>query len=326
MTAGARVLALALATLAAACASRLDPGDVVGRGTVEAREVTVRSEAGGRVVAVRFEEGKRVSEGEEIVRLDRDELDARARVAEASRDAVLARLALLRDGARPQEAAESRSAVDKARAALKRAEDARQRATQLFAVGSMSEEKRQEAEASARIARDELAAVEQRLSLVLAGPREHEVQGLEANLREAEAQVNLLGVQAARTSIKAPFAGTVTRKSVEVGEVITPGTSLCTVTDLGDLRVKVYLSEQQLAGVSVDQAVTIRPEAAAGKTAAGRVLSIASAAEFLPRDVETPEDRAFQVFAVKVAVGDPIPEIKPGMNVAVTFARDKQGT
>jgi multidrug resistance efflux pump len=83
------------------------------------------------------------------------------------------------------------------------------------------------------------------------------VQALEANLREAEARSALIGVQLDRTAIHAPFAGTITRKSVELGEVITSGTPVCTLTDLGDLKVKVYLPERDLSAVNVNQAVEI---------------------------------------------------------------------
>jgi HlyD family secretion protein len=319
MMAIVRPFVVALALAVAACSRGGSTGTLVARGTVEGREVTIRTEAGGRVVAAAFEEGDAVDGGAELVRLDRGELEARSLGAEASRDAVRAKLDLLRDGARPQETSQAKSAIEKARAELKRAEDERANSEQLARIGSVPQDRLREADTRARVARAEATAAEQRLSVLVEGPRAHEVQALEANLREAEAQVRLIGVQLDRTVIRAPFAGTVTRKSVELGEVVTSGTAVCTVTDLRDLKVKVYLPERHLSAVNINQPVEIAVDGAGVREATGRVRSIASTAEFLPKNVETADDRAFQVFAVRVAVDAPAADIKPGMNVSVRF-------
>jgi multidrug resistance efflux pump len=320
-----RAAAGALALALTRCSSGGPPATVVVRGTVEGRDITVRSETAGRVVTARTEEGDTVQAGQELVRLDQQELEARLVAAQAGRDAVRARLELLRGGTRPQEMEQARSEVDKARAALKRAEDDRQRAADLFKLGSIAEDKLRAAEAGARIAAADLRAAEQRLSLLHAGPRPEELTALEANLREAEAQIGLIQVQLDRAVIRSPIGGVVTRKAIELGEVVTPGTVICTVTDPVDLKVTVYLSQRQLAGVHVNQTVDIRSEVAPEKAMAGRVRSIAATAEFVPRDVDTPEDRALEVFAVRVGVREAAPEIKPGLGVSVSFRPDGRG-
>ena len=312
-----------LAPLLVAACTAGDAAPPSVRGTIEAREVTVRSEVGGRITAVRVEEGDRVAAGQILVSLDREELEARLAAAKASQDVARARLSVLRQGSRHQEVAEARSAVDKAKTLLAHAEEERQRTHHLLELGSTSTEGYRRAETDALSARAELAAAEQRLSLIAEGPRAADVEGLEASLREAAAQVSLLQLQADKSDVKAPFAGVVTRRSVEFGEVASPGSPLCVVTDLTDLKVRVFVTERQLAAVKLHQEVDVRLEAWPDKRLVGHVLSIASASEFIPKDVETAEDRTFKVFAVRVGVTDPSGLAKPGTAAQVVIPSDE---
>jgi multidrug resistance efflux pump len=83
------------------------------------------------------------------------------------------------------------------------------------------------------------------------------------------------------------------------------------------LWVKVYVPETDLARVRVGQNATVNVDGMKGRTFSGRVGQIASQAEFLPRNVQTPDDREHQVFGVKVYVDNPGAVLKSGMSATV---------
>ena len=128
-----------------------------------------------------------------------------------------------------------------------------------------------------------------------------------------------LQVQLDRYTVRAPFAGVVTRVPVRVGEIASPGETLAAVADLGHLKLTLYVLERDLASVVVGQSVAVTADPFPGRTFSGVVTSINSSAEFTPRNVQTQRDRLNLVFGVKVRVDNPGGALKPGMPVDATF-------
>jgi multidrug resistance efflux pump len=83
------------------------------------------------------------------------------------------------------------------------------------------------------------------------------------------------------------------------------------------LWVRVYVPETELAQVRLNQAAQVRVDGLGGRVFNGKVGQIAAQAEFLPRNVQTVEDRDHQVFAVKVDVDNPQGVLKSGMSASV---------
>jgi HlyD family secretion protein len=80
-----------------------------------------------------------------------------------------------------------------------------------------------------------------------------------------------------------------------------------------DVWLKVYVPERDIGRVKVGQAAAIRIDAYSDRTFDGRVTYISPKAEFTPKNVQTKEERATQMFAVKVAAVTPDGSLKPGM-------------
>ena len=112
----APVLLLALACVAAACRSRADEGPLRASGYVEATEVRVAPEVGGRIVELKVEEGSRVAAGAVIARLDTTDAEIALRKTLAERAQAAAQLRLLQAGARPEDIRQARAQEASAKA------------------------------------------------------------------------------------------------------------------------------------------------------------------------------------------------------------------
>ena len=124
-----------------------------------------------------------------------------------------------------------------------------------------------------------------------------EVQGYEIQLARLEDQL-------AKCRIVAPVSGTVLTRYAETGEFVTLGKPLFKVADLDQMYVRAYFSSAQLSGLKLNDTVTVIPDdgSASPKRIQGRVIWISEQSEFTPKNIQTRDERADLVYAVKVAV------------------------
>lgn len=115
-----------------------------------------------------------------------------------------------------------------------------------------------------------------------------------------------------------PLNGVVLVKSAETGEIIPAGGGVVVIGDPYDQWVKIFVSEDLMHHLSINQAAGISVDGS-GKTYKGHVSFIADKAEFTPRNVQTPEERVTQTFAVKIAVDDANENLHAGVAADVKF-------
>ncbi|HET7226710.1 MAG TPA: HlyD family efflux transporter periplasmic adaptor subunit, partial [Candidatus Eisenbacteria bacterium] len=108
--------------------------------------------------------------------------------------------------------------------------------------------------------------------------------------------------EAGELVLVAPAAGVVLRRDADLGEVLPAGVPVVTLGDPGRLWMRVYVAAPDLPRVHLGAPVVVRLPGEGGRRFDGRVVAIASAAEFTPRAALTEEERANLVFAVKVAL------------------------
>ena len=115
-----------------------------------------------------------------------------------------------------------------------------------------------------------------------------------------------------------PLNGIVLVKSAETGEIIPTGGGVVVVGDPTDQWVKIFVSEDLMHQMSIDQTATISVDGS-DKTYKGHVSFIADKAEFTPRNVQTPEERVTQTFAIKIAVDNADENLHAGVAADVKF-------
>lgn len=319
------VPALATALLmAGACAEEEAVSTIVASGHVEATEVRVSTEVGGRLDWFPLQEGDRVEAGQEIARVDTEDLELQLRVVEAERDLATADLRLRHAGYRAEEIEEADARMQQARAELEAAIREFRRFDRLWELGSGTEKARDDAAARRDVSSRALEAAEATLRKLRAGFRPEEIDQARAHLQASEARIAQLEEQIGDGSIVSSAAGVVTAKLVEPGELLAAGTPLVVVTAIRDAWLTAYLSEVDLARVRLGQTAEVVTDD--GQIREGELYFIDSQAEFTPKNVQTRDERVKLVYRIKVRLDNEDGMYKPGMPAEAHFEPVDGGT
>ncbi len=116
--------------------------------------------------------------------------------------------------------------------------------------------------------------------------------------------------------VVSPVDGVVLVKVREVGETVAAGSPTIVVGDKADLWIKIYVPEGMINRVSLDQSANIHFDGIKDNFH-GHVSYIAPVAEFTPRNIQTPEERVNQTFAVKIKLNEPQVSLRPGVGADV---------
>lgn len=241
------------------------------------REATVSSKVTGKVMQVLIEEGVKVTDGQILARLDDTNAQASLHLARAQLAAI-------------------QSALAETRVRLKEAEQELQRQQKLVAGSVAAQADYDHAEAAALALRARLAQQE-------------------AEVTVTERTVAIWQQQLDDTVIRAPFAGIVTSKNAQPGEMISPmssggftRTGICTIVDMDSLEIEIDVNESYINRVSAGQPVDATLDAYAGWKIPCKVIAIIPTA-----------DRQKSTVRVRVGFDQPDPRILPEMSVKVAF-------
>jgi HlyD family secretion protein len=320
---------------ALACACR-DPGPVNRlrlSGHVEAIEVRVAPEVGGRLVDLRVDEGSRVAAGDVVARLDTADTELAIARTQAERDHADAQLRLLLAGARVEDVRQAEAQVSAAQAELAAAQAELSSAKtdlgrfeELLQRNSGSRKQRDDAATRTEVAEERVRGAEQRVRAarqtferLKAGARAQEIDAARARLAAVDAQLATLRKAVADATVTAPAAGVVTGRLAEQGELLAPRTPIVVLTDLDHAWANVYVDEPMVPRLRLGQAATVHTDAG-GAGLPGTISYISPRAEFTPRNVQTAEERSKLVYRIKITVDNTQGVLKPGMPVEADVA------
>ena len=266
-------------------------------GNFEATEVVVSAETTGRIEDFRPVEGMPLARGEIAVVIDTVQLALERRQIEAQRSAV---------ASRQTEAAEQIEVLG-VRAEIARR--AYERTRRLHAARAATSQQLDQTEGEYRTLLAQIEAAR-------AGRRS---AGMET--ASSEARVAQIAERIARSVVRNPRGGTVLTTYAREGEVVQPGQPLYRIADLDTLDLRAYVTGDQLSRVRLGQPAEVRIDAGGGDllALAGRVSWISATAEFTPTPIQTRDERADLVYAVRVRVPNPNGRLKIGMPADVAF-------
>ncbi len=141
----------------------------------------------------------------------------------------------------------------------------------------------------------------------------------QASVKQAQATLNLLDTQIKLLTVSSPLDGVILTRQVEPGEVINAGYGAFSIADLSQITITVYVPEDRIGEVSLNQKVTVNVDSFPSEVFTAVVIHISDEAEFTPRNVQTVEGRKNTVFAVKLQVDNTEGKLKPGMPADVIF-------
>ena len=331
-------LLLAMCIAAAGCSHAPQPD---AYGNVEATEVVVSSEVGGQLTTFTVDEGQMVTAGQSAGTVDPTQLTLQRGQAVAQRDAAVSRVseinnqveALSAQGdalqAQRNAAVAQRGALESQREIAQRNRDRTQR---LFAQQAATAQQLDQAERDDRVLQDQVKAQEQQIeaqgrqiaaqTAQVATARQQQ-RTAQTQIAAADAQVAQLDDRIHRSTITNPGVGTVLVTYVKPGEVVQAGQPLYKTADMGTVDVRAYVTEPQLASVKIGKQARVNVDAGdqQRQTLTGTVSWVSTQAEFTPTPIQTRDERADLVYAVKIRVPNQNGVLKIGMPVDVEFVQ-----
>lgn len=306
----ARTLALLSLFLAVGCSR--DGGMIRGSGTIEMDEIDVASLVGGRLLRIAVVEGDTVSAGDTLAVLDRGEIAAELAAQTAQTERAQSQARDLQQGARPAELIIARESARAADADLQLAQLSFDRTEPLTKSGVTAPAELDRARATRDAARARAAAAREQVTLQEAGFRRLQVSAARQGATAAIAQLAGARSRANELVLTAPRRGVVLLVNYNTGEIVPPSGPVLTLGDPDSLWMRVYVAAPQLTKLRIGASAEVRPIGV--KTPfAGRVVSIASEAEFTPRTALTEEEQANLVFGVKLTLARSGGALKAGL-------------
>jgi HlyD family secretion protein len=283
---------------------------------VAAHKIELAPKVDGRVAWIGVDMGDTVKAGQILVKLEDDEYQARKLQQQGMLDAAQAALDRDLHGSRPGEIAQARAAVDQAQADLKDATLNMQRNKELAGTNALSEQAIDDSVAKYMLDKAKLDSAQSAYELVKEGPRIEDINAQRAQVEQAQGQLDQANVDLANTLIRAPIAGTVLERNVEVGEYVTTGFVgaggakgyVVSLADLRDLKVELDISQSDFPKIAQGQLATVTTDAFPDHKYAGIVDQISPEA-----------NRSKATVLVKVKVLDPDSLLRPDMNASVAF-------
>jgi multidrug resistance efflux pump len=329
-------------------------------GTVEAREIAVGSRTGGRVKQVLFKEGDRAEAAQSLMaqaQLDQaqaslDKLKAGARPeeidqAKARAETAQSSLAEAEHGSRAEEIAGARARLAAAQVTLDKAKLDDDRSRKLLAQGAVPQSEVDDADATLRgavaqrdalsqaldelvngVRREEISqaatrAAEARASekLVLAGSRVEDIRAAEAQVDAARGRLDQILVMIDELTIRSPRPARVETLDLRPGDILAPNATAAVLLEDDQLYVRIYVPETQIGHAKIGSAVPVYVDSFPDQAFAGVIEHIDVQGEYSPRNLQTADERANQVFATRVGLNEGVGTLRAGMSAFIRVPR-----
>ena len=305
------------------CDVKKDKAD--GSGTIECTQVQVAPSVAGRILDLPAEEGSGLKKNELVVRLDSKDYELRRAEADAALKLAEAQLALLLAGSRAEDIQRAQEMVREARASAEAAMADFERIRQVFEKKSVTQKQFDDAKAAPERTQAAWEGAKDNLDKIVKGSREEDI-------RIAEAQVELARTRLAQTekaiadcTVLSPMDGMVTTRVREEGEWILPGSPVIILSRLDEVWLSLYVPEPQVSQAKIGQAAWVKVDGSP-QIFEGVITFVSPEAEFTPRNVQTPEERAKLVYRLKITLKNPDGVFKPGMPADGYITRKPQLT
>lgn len=277
-----------------ACKNNDDIADAYGN--FESTEVMISAMAQGEVLALNMEEGQALKKDVIVGLIDTTDLYLKEQQLIKSIAAIKSRIIMIDAQMDVHQQQKKNLMVDK------------DRVNKLYKDGAATRKQLDDINGGVDLLDAQIRATESQKQQILL-----EVQTLEVQIEQLRENIT-------RCFIKNPLDGTVLTKYAEKGEVAAPGKPLYKIADLSTMKLKVYVSGEQLPHIKIGQEVEVQIDKNKNENSklTGTISWISSMAEFTPKTIQTKDERVNLVYAVKVLVRND-GSIKIGMPGEVNF-------
>ncbi len=293
-------------------------------GTIDAHQSNISFQAPGRVSRIIFDEGQSVKAGEVIAELDTEEYRARLQQAKSNLERAqknreqLVEVLNIYKKSLPADVSHAQATLAIARDVMANARKNNNRYTELFNKGVVTEKERDDVRlifdnASSRFLQAEAALAASNSNLGKIAATEKDIAQASAQVLVAKAALDEASIRLGYTRLLSPVDGIITSRNIELGEVVSPGREVMTVSDLTRVYLKIYVRETDIGNVRPGQPAEVRIDSMPGRVFKGNVSYISQVAEFTPKIIQTKEERVKYVYLVKISIFNPDLALKPGL-------------
>jgi HlyD family secretion protein len=250
-----------------------------GYGNFEATEITIASEANGKLEFLNLEEGQVLEKGTVVALVDTLQLYLNKQQLLAQKETVASKSGGVW------------SQVSVLNQQLQTAKTEQERIQKMFAEKAATQRQLDQTNNQVDVLKKQIKNVETQNAPIV-----NEVKTIEAKVTQINDQI-------IKSKVTNPIKGTVLTKYAEPGEIVSFGKPLYKIANLEEMTLRVYVSETQLPSIQIGQQVTVEIDSGEGmKDYAGIISWISASAEFTPKIIQTKEERVNLVYAVKVTV------------------------
>jgi HlyD family secretion protein len=251
-------------------------------GSFEVVEVIISAEANGVIKELNIEEGQNLQTGQYIGYIDSIQLFLKKKQLESQMAALLAK--------KPNIAVQLSALQEQ----LKTAEIEQKRVSSLVKSEAATTKQLDDINAQIEFFKKQIDAQKSTLSITS--------EGINKDILPLQVQVEQLADQLQKCKIINPLNGTVLTKYAEQNEMAIAGKALYKIADLSDIILRVYISANQLPQVKLNQKVKVHTDDGSGgfREDEGTITWISDKAEFTPKTIQTKDERANMVYAVKI--------------------------
>jgi HlyD family secretion protein len=272
--------------------------DFDASGTFEADETVVSSELAGKLLSFNVKEGMQLSKDSVIGMVDATNIDLQQQQVEASINALNQKTA---DVSPQVQLLNSQLAVQQAQ--LDNMLHEKTRIENLLKADAATGKQLDDINSQIDVVKKNMAVTQQQINV----QKNNIATQNRSILSEAEPlrkRIEQLKDQEQRANIVNPVTGTVITKYAEAGEITSAGKALYKIADLSELNLRAYVTGVQLPTIKLGQLVKVLIDQGEKKYKeyAGTISWISDKAEFTPKTIQTKEERANLVYAIKVRV------------------------
>lgn len=159
------------------------------------------------------------------------------------------------------------------------------------------------------------------MKLVEAGSRVEDIKAAQGAVDGAKGKLDSIDVMIGELTVTAPRAARVEALDLRPGDILAPSAAAATLLEDDQLYVRIYVPETRIGMVHIGEEVPISVDSFAGKSFKGVVEHINTVGEYSPRNLQTADERADQVFATRVAVREGADQLRAGMAAFITVPK-----
>jgi HlyD family secretion protein len=274
------VVSMLLSLLLFSCSN--GDGDFDATGTFESEEIVVSSEAMGKLVMFQVEEGMQLEQNQIVGIVDTTQLHLKKKQLLSSITAVLSK--------QPDISAQL-AALQKQ---IETTEVEKKRIENLVKLDAATTKQLDDVNSQLEVLNKQYTATKSSLTITK--------QGIQSETFPLTAQVEQIEDQIKKSYIINPIDGTVLTRYAKLDEITSNGKALYKIADLSEMTLRAYVDGDQLGQIKLGQKVKVYVDKGDGdqKEMSGEIYWVSSKAEFTPKTIQTKDERANLVYAIKV--------------------------